>query len=351
MRKGITVFPITERGHELSQKALGKFDGLLIHSPGELKGGGLSEKVKKAFKGSGALFFICASGIAVRSIAPFIKNKAADPAVVLMDEAGRFCVSLLSGHLGGGNALTKRLSEIYNATPVITTATDAMGLPCAEDIAEKFSLRIENIRDIKIINSAILKGGAVQIIDRDPKRLKALKNEFGGSGVFGFKKAFPKSINAAGTFIFVSSSAEKLDGKAVKRTLIMRPKEYVLGIGCRRGVSVREIGEAVGSALEAEGISPLSIRNLASIDIKNNEKGLLSYARKNGLEIEFFKAEELNRVKSPSRSSFVEDKTEAWGVSEPSALLSAKVKRLCVKKRKSCWVTVAAARVPFTSSE
>src|SRR3989337_1327794 len=116
-----------------------------------------------------------ASGIVVRSIAPFLKNKAEDPAVVVVDEKGRYVISLLSGHLGGANKLAEDIAKIIGAKPVITTATDVNNLPCIEDIAEKFHLAIEDVKKIKVVNSAIVNGRNAVIVDENIKRLSAIK--------------------------------------------------------------------------------------------------------------------------------------------------------------------------------
>lgn len=349
-RGSLIIYPITERGYALAEKAAGAFDGAVIHKPEELRNGGLKRLVKKEFRESRALFFISASGIAVRSIAPHLKGKAVDPAVVVMDEASRFIISLVSGHLGGANRLTNELAEIYKATPVITTATDIMGLPCAEDISERFGFTIENPKKIKKVNSAILKGGKIAIIGCDPKRLAAIKKVYKKFPVFDFLKSFPENTKEHDAFISVSGLSDPFPSGLKDDTLVMRPKEFMVGVGCGRGVSVREVEKAYRLALKKAGISPLSVKGLATIDIKKDEAGLIGFAKKIGLDLGFFSAKELNAIKPPSGvSKMVLRKTGAAGVSEPAALLSAGVKKIWQKKIREGQVTVAIARVPFGS--
>jgi len=345
----ITVFPVTSRGYLLSQRLIGGLDGMEILDPSELKGS-LMEKVGAAFKGPRALLFICATGIAVRAIAPHLLGKHLDPAVVVADEAGRFVISLISGHLGGANRLATGIAAIIGATPVITTATDVMGLPCVEDIAERFSCGIEDIRKIKRVNSAIVNGGKVLIVDKRPERLKAIKKDFGASKVFTFKKYLPDNAGSHGAVVFITAETEKAPAGMKDKTLVLRPREFVVGIGCKRGVTAKEISAAFNEILDKAGVSKLSVRNLASIEMKKDEKGLLSFARRMGLDIEFFTPGELNSVRPPSGGSrLVREKTGAAGVCEPSALLSTGARRIWVKKIKTGRVTTAMARAPFTS--
>ncbi len=337
----ITVFPITEQGFSLAKRLIKRYGDIIIHKPSGLRDGRLKAGVKAAFKGSRALLFISASGIAVRAVAPLLKGKQTDPAVVLMDEKGRFVVSLLSGHMGGANRLTEELAAFFNATPVITTATDISGLPSIEEVAERFSLAIENPKAIKKINSEILRGGKPFIIDKDLKRRKLIKGAYGRR--FNFRASSPKSPDSP-ALIFISSRFG-LPLRLKDKALILRPKEFVVGIGCRRGVSAKGIGESVRKAMEGAGLSFLSIKNLATIDIKRDEKGLVSFAKTSGLPIDFFNARELNRIKPPSGPSrFVRENTGAYGVCENAALLSSGEKRLWRRKIKSGRITIALAK-------
>ncbi len=342
--KGIAVFPVTERGLELAERLSGR-PGVVVHAPMKLRRGGLKRLVKEAFEERAALLFISASGIAVRSVAPYIKGKGTDPAVIVMDEGARFVVSLLSGHLGGANRLAREIAAFFKATPVITTATDVAGLPCVEDIAERFSFVVEDARRIKRVNAAVLRGEKVLVVDPDARRRKRAKALFGDA--FSFGARVPSRRGGYSAFVIISS-LKSVDApeEILKKALVLRPREFAIGVGCRRGVSAREISIAVKKAMEEAGISLFSIRNIATIDIKKDETGLTGFAAKAGLGMEYFSATELNRVRPPSgRSRTVEEKTGAAGVSEPAALLSSGAKRLWLKKRVYGRVTVAAARV------
>jgi cobalt-precorrin 5A hydrolase len=342
-------FAVTENGLSLAAK-LEKIGGGQVFRPVEIKGGRLFTEVKRAFGNFDALVFICASGIAVRAIAPLLRGKHLDPAVIVTDELGGFVISLLSGHLGGANRLAREIASVTGGVPVITTATDVMGLPCVEDIAGRFFLSIEDVKKIKVVNSAILKGGRILVVDEDPGRLTEIKKAFGAFKGFSFKKKMPESIKGIKAVVLITPLTGRKN-RAAARTMELRPKEFVAGVGCRRGVRAGEVKEALDRALKLAGVSILSIRNLATIDIKKDERGLISFAEKAGLPIEFFGPAELNKIKRPPSGSsrVVREKTGAVGVSEPAALLSSGAKRIWLKKIVSKRVTVALARAPFTS--
>lgn len=296
----------------------------------------LKSFVGRAFSGYDGLVFIMATGIVVRTIAPFIKGKDVDPAVVVMDEGGRFAISLLSGHLGGANDLAKEVTELTGATPVITTATDVCGKPCAEDIAKDLDCEIENVGGIKLVNAAFLHDEPVAM-NLAPNRDKVL-----GNGNLVFYDTFEELIKSGyDARICVTN---KLIPRIEESCLILRPKNLVVGIGCNRNTSAEEIEDVVGTVLKDAGLSKKSIRNLATIDVKNDEVGLLDFAKRHGLTIDFFSKEELEKAEVvTSPSLHVIAAVGVGGVCEPSAMLSARVLRLLVKKIKSGNVTVAVA--------
>lgn len=347
IRAGITVFAVTERGLELSGRLLKALEGVTVVPPRELKGGGLKKKAATAFRGSSALVFISAMGIAVRAIAPHIKGKRLDPAVVVVDERARFSISLLSGHAGGANRLAEKIAGALGSTPVITTATDLWGLPCAEYMAGEFSLAIENPGMIKAVNSAVLNGKAVHIVDADASRLGGLRDRFGEES-FRYGPGMPARLGEGEAVVLISGGREKVPKGCGLSTLVLRPRELVAGIGCCRGVAKKDLKKALALALRKAGFSMRSIRGFATIDIKKGEKGLEALAEELGVGIEYYGSERLNRVKSPSPPSrFVEEITGTGGVAEPAALLASGARELCLRKMKCGRVTVALARAPF----
>ncbi len=345
----MTVLAVTLRGRGLSRKIANAFKGAAITSPDEIKAKGIRRAAADAFRSASAVVFVSAIGIAVRAIAPLITSKDLDPAVVVVDEKAGFSISLLSGHLGGANSLAKEIAKAIDALPVVTTATDIWGLPCAEDISKEFGLHIDDPRKIKAVNSAILKGSRVFIVDDESARRKGIKAMF-GRRPFVFRKRLPAKLKSGEAVVLITSSMEKLPKDVFPRTLVMRPRDVVAGIGCRRGASKDEIKKALARAMRKASLSPMSLKSIATIDLKRDELGLTGLAGELGLEIRFFKGAKLRLAGCESEpSAFVEKITGAGGVAEPAALLAAGAERLCLRKIKSAQVTVALAKAPFTS--
>jgi cobalt-precorrin 5A hydrolase len=369
----ISIFCVTENGLKIAEKLAWGLGSSDIYTLADVRKRGLPRLVKRAFSESDGLIFIMAAGIVVRTIAPLINGKEIDPAVVVVDEKGRHAISLLSGHLGGANELAQRVAELIGARPVITTATDANGLPCIEDIARKFNCVIENIKGIKHVNSAIVNGGSVAFVDNDTNRLRAVEetlcqevssnHSLANSGkdkarrkatgkgphyrFFGFLSQAIKVRNDA--VVVISNKLLSKPRLPTPNFLLLRPKDIVVGIGCDRGVRMIEVKDAFDSVLEKWDVSPLSVRNLTSIDVKTNERGLLAFARRYKLNIVFYSKDELAEMPLPSgASAFVMDKVGVGGVCEPAALRSAHTKKIWIKKQKTGRVTVAVAKVPFT---
>ena len=354
----IAIFVLTKNGMQLAKSLSRKIDAGAQqgeHLPNLFANPkNFTKDVKYAFEKYDGLIFIMATGIVVRTIAPLLKNKAEDPAVVVLDEKGKYVISLLSGHLGGANDLAKRIAKLIGAKPVITTATDVNNLPCIEGIAERFNLAIEDFKKSKIVNSAIVNGRPVAFVDEDAKRRKAIKRGVGSrKWRVGFK--FYKSISQIkhdkiNVFVIISNSLLSHTQHPTSRILFLRPKNLVVGIGCDRGVKLKEVESAYFSVLKKWDVSPLSVRNIASIDVKKNETGLLKFAGKYNLPVSFYSKDELAEMPLPSGfSPFVMGKVGVGGVCEPAALKSAGTKKIWIKKQKIGRVTIAAAKVPFAS--
>lgn len=336
--KAIRIFAVTKRAAAISESLSIALGGEVV-PPERLKDGGLVKETRAAFRSAGALIFICAAGIAVRAIAPFVRSKDSDPAVVVIDERGAFAISLLSGHLGGANALAHEAASITGALPVVTTATDLWSRPCIEDVAKAFSLRIDDKRGIKSVNSALLDGSEVVIADTDARRRAAIRGAFGGA--FRYARSVPRG---AGAVAVVTSGLDAPPG-----ALVLRPAEIMAGIGCKRGVAKKEIKAALEAAFMKAGLSVKSLAGIATIELKLDEPGLKALARELGVGLQGFEADRLDRVKGVARSGFVKGVTGSGSVAEAAALAATGAKRLLLRKEKIGWVTIALARAPFSS--
>ncbi|AGI48219.1 Cobalamin biosynthesis protein CbiG [Thermoplasmatales archaeon BRNA1] len=285
---------------------------------------------RKAFEECDAIVFVGSVGIAVREIAPFIKSKDVDPAIVDLDELGRFCIPLLSGHIGGANELSLRIAGSVGATPVVTTATDINGKISIDAFAVTHGLSIDRLKPAKDVSARILEGSPVGLISDFP-----------------IKGEVPKELSSgkdAPTGVYIGEK----DEKPFPVTLRLIPRRFVLGIGCKKGTPREAIEERVGLALKEAGITIKSIRACASIDIKSDEEGLLSFAAEHRLPITFYTSEELNAVPGEfSKSDFVRSVTSVDCVCERSAVKASRDGRLVLRKFAGEGVTAAIAEEEF----
>ena len=275
------------------------------------------------FAACDALVFVGSCGIAVRMIAPFVRDKKTDPAVIVIDERGRFVIPLLSGHIGGANALAQRLADALGATGVITTATDINGRFSVDAWAARRGWVIGDMAAAKHVSAAILEGD-VPLCSEFPLRppLPGGVTE-GAEGPLG---------------IYVGCRM----ARPFAETLRIIPKALHLGIGCRRGTPEAVIADAVGAVLEEHGIDPRALKCAASIDLKRDEQGLLAYAETAGLPISFYPADALAALEGDfTPSDFVRSVTGVDSVCERAAMMGAAA--LLVRKTAKNGVTVALA--------
>ncbi len=315
----------TAKGHVLAQHLARTCPGTVTRCGAD--GVSLAAWTAKQFADADALVFVGAVGIAVRAIAPHCRGKAVDPAVVVLDEQGRFAVSLLSGHLGGANDLTRQLAAACHAVPVITTATDGRGIFAVDEWAVRQHCAVAEPERIKYISGTLLAG----------KRVHYFSDwQIEGEPPAGLE---PAETAAQADFVLTLTP----EGEA----LHIVPRIAVLGIGCKRGISKCRLQEAFSAFCAANALAPQSVAATASIDLKKDEQGLLDFAKNNGWTTEFYTAETLRAVRGHfTASQFVKGVTGVDNVCERAAVKSAGGK-LFVPKWAYNGVTFAVALRPF----
>jgi cobalt-precorrin 5A hydrolase len=296
---------------------------------------------------SRALICIMATGIVVRQIAPLLKHKTMDPAVVVLDERGQFVISLLSGHVGGANRLALEVARLTGGQAVITTASDVREKPALDLIARQAGLEIENIEMLSRLARAILEDEPVWVHDPEGRLMPFLEDQpnlfpFGESGVSECGEP-ASDMPKADVGLWVSERS----APPWCRWLMLRPRNLVVGLGCNRSTPADEILDLVQTVFEREGLSLLSIRNLASVDIKSDEPGLLEAGKTLNRPIRFYTREEIENIHVPNPSSIVATHIGVRSVCEATALLSARSKTILIEKRKTANVTLAVARAAF----
>ncbi len=349
----IAIIAITGRGALLGQRVSENIAGLELYvsnrytdqttsachsfEPSELKS--LIASLWKEFDG---FVLIMATGIVVRMIAPLLQSKETDPAVVVMDEAGKFAISLLSGHLGGANELAERCASASGACPIITTATDANDLPSFDMLAKEQGWVIDDISLVKTLNAMLLDNEEIAVVDPTGQARLRLH----GRGKVTFCETVTEAADcSAHGFLFVSNRLLPSEFSPEK-TLILRPRNLVLGIGCNRGTPASEIDELVKLHLAQLSLSLKSVCYIASVAAKRDEAGLVEYAERLGVPLRCFENDELNRVVFPSPpSEHALAAVGVAGVAEPAAILASGGGRLLLNKVKSPNVTLAVAEL------
>lgn len=311
---------------------------LALEFPGAAGFGKVAEVFAEAFAGRRDLICIMATGIVVRHLAPLLKGKDRDPAVVVLDEAGRFAVSLLSGHLGGANDLARRVALALGATPVITTATDVQRLPSLDSLARRLGLAVENLLAVAPVHMALLRGEPVRLVDRQGVLTESLGEWLGNLIVPETDLEAALSRPGPGVYVGVR------EGPVPEDWLVLRPRTLVVGVGCNRGTAAAEIAGLIAETLAAARLSRRAIKMLASIEAKRDEPGLLAAARELGVEIAWFTVEELKEVAVPHPSAVVARHMGVASVCEAAARRGAAGGELLIPKRKSTNATAAVAR-------
>lgn len=293
-----------------------------------LAGTQLARFAQQAMVDCDLIAFVGAAGIAVRAVAPYLAGKAFDPAVLVIDEAGRFVIPILSGHLGGANALAQRLADGLGAQAVITTATDGRAAFAVDSWAAAHGCAVVDPQNIKHVSGALLRGETV-----------GLRSDFPVCGRLPGQVSMDHAANSGFTVSFDTDAAP------FAHTLHLVPRIVFLGIGCRKGTDAQTIEQAAQAALDRAGVPWEAVRGAASIDRKKNEPGLLAFCAAHGLPLAVFSAETLQGIRGDFTSSdFVAHTVGVDNVCERAAVCAASGGALLCRKSAQNGVTVALAQ-------
>lgn len=317
----IACFSFTTKGEEIGDKILDcyKEKSKFIKEVGHFKNSSIDGGIKKILpiivnKYNG-IVFISATGIAIRLMMPFIKNKKIDPAVVVVDDLGRYSISLLSGHIGGGNILAKEIGNIIDAKPIITTASDSRGIESVDIYAMRNNLYMENMNSIKNITALMVEERKIGFYSEintiiDYENLVEVEN----------KEEIHLIEKKVDGFLIVTS--EEYIEINIPHT-ILRPKNLNIGIGCRRGVKGEQIIKSIIDLFRKNNLSKKSIKSIGTISLKKDEKGIIEASKYFNCPINIYSKEEIKEVEDKfKKNKFVKEKIGVYGVSEPSAYLS-----------------------------
>ena len=334
--------------------------------------------VRRLFAEYRALVLFMPVGAAVRLLAPHISDKHSDPAVVCVDDAGRFAISLLSGHEGGADSLAEEVAEILGGTPVITSASYVTGTLAVDLLGKEFGWTVEAARNtVTRASAAVVNGEAAGVLQ-----------EAGETHWWPHVRPLPDNIRMHGTLDSLAAahssvalviSDRLMDWcQSLKATtvVIYRPRTLAVGMGCRRGVPAEELERLLRDTFCAHALALNSILCIATAELKKDEPGINRLADKLGVPVHCYGAEELNSLFGPYEQSeqgrspeavqaslSQEDETKPrktptasptahrllglWGLSEPAALLASGTKELLVTRRNTDRATIAIARKEF----
>ena len=316
------VLALSRGGGELGRRLAEALEGDFFSCRGRL-----AETMAAVWDEYRAIVCIMATGIVVRTAAPLLRDKYRDPAVVVCDELGRFAISLLSGHLGGANDLARRVAALTGGQPVLTTASDVLGRTALDLWCRDLGLIAADTMAFTRAMGRLVDRGALTVWSRFP--LPELPPDL--------QPAADRKV----ADLIIDRSAEPGD-----RGALLLPRSLVLGIGCNRGTPEAAIARAVVETCQHHRLDLRCIARLASIEVKRDEAGLLEFAHRQKLAIEFYGSEQLNQVEGVGTSAAVLKATGAKGVAEPAALLAAGPGSvLLVPKEKWPDVTVAVAEM------
>ncbi|WP_242339021.1 MULTISPECIES: cobalt-precorrin 5A hydrolase [Anaeromyxobacter] len=359
MTRRLAVHAVTRGGAALGARVAGALGGeLLVAEPVASAAPGartfplpMRSAVARAFAEYDGHVFVLAVGATVRLVAPLVASKWTDPAVVCLDEAGRFAVALLSGHAGGANALATEVAHAVGAAPVVTTASDARGTLRVDLLGRELGWTLEDPRgNATRAAAALVNGAPVLVVD-----------EAGGGAWWPAGAPLPANIavapsldgaDAARWAAIVAITDRVIRDEAVlARAVLWRPRTLSVGVGCDRGASADAVWRAVRDVLEAHGLAPASIGAVGTIDLKRDEAGIVALAARLGCPLRLFDAAALEAAVGIERpSEVVRRHVGTRAVAEPAALLAARAARLLVPKQvrrdadEGQSVTVAVAR-------
>lgn len=332
----LAVFAFTRRGCETARRAAGAMEYDCCRMFTMEKFGQpdfesyrppLAAFMEPIFRWADTIVFVGSTGMAVRAIAPWVRDKKTDPGVIVVDEAGSFVISLLSGHIGGANMETRVLAQALGAVSVITTATDVNGRFSVDDWAARQQVTIGSMASAKAVSAAILEQDVPLKCD------------------FPIATPLPNGVqlgNAGEVGIYIGWREKA----PFASTLRLIPRCLNLGIGCRKGTPEDKIEAAVAAVLGQHGVPLTAIAKAVSIDLKAEEPGLLDFCQHHRIPAVFYTAEQLNAVPGDfPASGFVSSITGVDNVCQRAAMLDAE--RCIIEKTAMDGVTVAVAEIKW----
>ena len=365
-RRPFAVYAITKHGVAIASRLVAALPDADLYISEKVRAGApegakalplpMGPLLRDTFLAYDCHVFVISVGAVVRMVAPLLQNKKVDPAVLCIDDANRFTICVLSGHVGRGNAFCERVADVLENQAVITTASDAIGTLTVDILGRELGWQLDDPdRNVTRGCAAVVNASPVLFVQ-----------ETGEPSFWPEEKALPPGVRYATSLDGVEPDAWEIllvatdrelhpqHAGVLEKAVVYRPKSLVLGIGCDRDTPPDLVERGVAELLAKSGLSAKCVKSVASIDKKADEPALLELGRRHSWPLRFFTAEELDTVpgiENPSET--VKRHVGTRGVAEPAALLAAGAPTLLVPKQTYTEpgagrsMTFAVARIPF----
>lgn len=322
----IAYFWLTKKGKQTAELIMKVYGGTLYGKEA------FSENVKAAFYSYDALVFFMATGLVVRTIAPFLQSKVTDPAVIVSDQNGKYVISLLSGHLGGANALACKIARVTGGEAVITTATDVQGVLAFDEVAKRNRLYIENLSELKWISGAMLEGKQIQLYSDIPLKEQPLPVQI----LVSKEKKLPYQV---------CITDKILPEEPNQKRLLLRPASIVVGVGCKKYTDSTELINCFLHFLQEHRLSVHAVAMIATISLKAHEPAILDLCERYQIPLKIVANEQIQKCTYPFvASEFVASVAGVSSVSEACSYLASGQGDVLTGKVKYPGITFAACR-------
>ena len=346
--ENVSVLAITKNGINIGEKLKEVFPNWNIFAPGKLSNENknitwysepTTDKIIELFKNSNALICVFSLGAVIRLIAPHLKDKKTDPAVIVIDDKTNFVISVLSGHIGGANELTQEISEKLNALPVITTAADVNKTIAVDLVGREFGWKIDDETTVTKISAHMVNAEPIGVFQQTGNK-KWYKKLPKNVTIYNSLEELKKSNSKAHLII----SDKIIDNELAQESVIYRPQSLVIGIGLHWDTSKDTIKEGIEFCLEKFNLSSKSIAKLVSIKKPEDVQGLIDLGKEMQIPVEYIDREELAEIITPNPSSTVKAFEGTASVSEAAAIKVSNGKLIVEKQKFPPNLTIAIAR-------
>ena len=344
----VSVLAITKNGINIGERLKELFPNWDIFVPSKLSNENksitwysepTSDKIIELFKNSNALICLFSLGAVIRLIAPYLKDKKTDPAVIVIDDKTNFVISVLSGHIGGANELTQEISEKLNALPVITTAADVNKTIAVDLVGREFGWKIDDETTVTKISAHMVNAEPIGVFQQTGNK-KWYKELPKNVTIYNSLEELKKSNSKAHLII----SDTIIDNELAQESVIYRPQSLVIGIGLHWDTTKDTIKDGIEHCLKKFNLSSKCIAKLVSIKKPEDVQGLIDLGKEMQIPVEYVNREELAEIITPNPSSTVKAFEGTASVSEAAAIKVSNGELIVEKQKFPPNLTIAIAR-------